>query len=226
MIKIITDTIIIYFVLTVTVRLMGKRELGELQLSEVISSLLLSEIAATSITNPEIPIIKPLTAIAIILIFEVTIPILMSRFSFLKFIFEGKPSYIIYKGELSQKEMKKNRITIDELLASLHSSGYSDISELDYVILEPNGQLSVFPKAAYKNPSVSDLKLTVENSGIAHTLIIDGKISYKTIENLNMSKDDVINLLTQYNGKPESTFLLTVDDLGNTNYIEKKSNKN
>ena len=225
MIKIITDTIIIYFVLTVTVRLMGKRELGELQLSEVISSLLLSEIAATSITNPEIPIIKPLVAIGIILVFEVTIPILMSRFSFLKSIFEGKPSYIIYKGKLSQKELKKNRITIDELLASLHSNGYSDISELDYVILEPNGQLSAFPKAPYKNPSVSDLKLTVQNSGIAHTLIIDGKISYKTIENLNMSEKDVINLLSQYNGELKNTFLLTVDDLGNTNYIE-KLNKN
>ena len=225
MIKIITDTIIIYFVLTVTVRLMGKRELGELQLSEVISSLLLSEIAATSITNPEIPIIKPLTAIGIILVFEVTIPVLMSRFSFLKFIFEGKPSYIIYKGKLSQKELKKNRITIDELLASLHSNGYSDISELDYVILEPNGQLSAFPKAAYKNPSVSDLKLTVQNSGIAHTLIIDGKISYKTIENLNMSEKDVTDLLSQYNGELKNTFLLTLDDLGNTNFIE-KINKN
>ena len=223
MIKIVTDTIIIYFVLTVTVRLMGKRELGELQLSEVISSLLLSEIAATSITNPEIPIIKPLVAIGIILIFEVTIPILMSRFSFLKSIFEGKPSYIIYKGKLSQKELKKNRITIDELLASLHSNGYSDISELDYVILEPNGQLSAFPKAPYKNPSVSDLKLTVQNSGIAHTLIIDGKISYKTIENMNMSEEDVLNLLSQYNGELKNTFLLTVDDLGNTNYIEKLS---
>ena len=223
MIKIITDTIIIYFVLTVTVRLMGKRELGELQLSEVISSLLLSEIAATSITNPEIPIIKPLVAIGIILVFEVTIPILMSRFSFLKSIFEGKPSYIIYKGKLSQKELKRNRITIDELLASLHSNGYSDISELDYVILEPNGQLSAFPKAPYKNPSVSDLKLTVQNSGIAHTLIIDGKISYKTIENMNMSEKDVIDLLSQYNGELKNTFLLTVDDLGNTNYIEKLS---
>ena len=223
MIKIVTDTIIIYFVLTVTVRLMGKRELGELQLSEVISSLLLSEIAATSITNPEIPIIKPLVAIGIILVFEVTIPILMSRFSFLKSIFEGKPSYIIYKGKLSQKELKKNRITIDELLASLHSNGYSDISELDYVILEPNGQLSAFPKAPYKNPSVSDLKLTVQNSGIAHTLIIDGKISYKTIENMNMSEKDVIDLLSQYNGELKNTFLLTVDDLGNTNYIEKLS---
>ena len=100
MLKIAINTVIVYFLLVLTVRLMGKRELGELQLSEVITTILLSEIAAAPIINPETPIYHSLISVVIILFFEIVIPMLMSRFSFLKNIFEGRPSYIIYKGGL------------------------------------------------------------------------------------------------------------------------------
>ena len=187
MFRIVINTVIVYFMLVLTVRLMGKRQIGELQLSEMITTILLSEIASAPITNPDYPVSYSAVSSAIVLVFEIVIPMLMEKFTFLKTIIEGKPCYLIYKGKLLQKELKRNRITINELLASLHSSNISDISELEYLILEPNGQLSPFPKIEYKNVTVGDLKNEIKNEGVAHALIIDGKKCKKSLRRLKIS---------------------------------------
>ena len=113
MTRIIINTVIIYFFLILAIRLMGKRQLGELQLSELITTILLSEIASSPITSNKMPIFHAIISILIIIALEIILPLLMSRFTFLKRIIEGRPSYIIFKGKLSQKEMMKNRITVE-----------------------------------------------------------------------------------------------------------------
>jgi len=223
MIKTVIHTVIIYFLLVLTVRLMGKRELGELQLSEVIATILLSEIAAAPIINTDTPIYYTFISVGIILLFEIVIPILMYRFSFLKRIFESKPSYIIYKGELSQSELKRNRLTIEELLASLHGSGVYDISELEYLILEPNGQLSAVPKAEFRGATVGDVKTDPKENGIAHALVIDGKKMKNVINKLGITDAILDRMLAKYGADAKGTFLLTIDDSGETYFIPKKT---
>ena len=221
MLKIVINTVIVYFMLVLTVRLMGKRQIGELQLSEMITTILLSEIVSAPITNPDYPVMYSAVASAIILAFEVVVPMLMERFTFLKTVIEGKPSYLIYKGKLLQKELKRNRITINELLASLHSSNISDISELEYLILEPNGQLSPFPKIDYKNATVGDLKKQTKDEGIAHALIIDGKICNKSLRRLKISDQFLNTVLERNNATVKGTLLLTINDIGEINLIRK-----
>ena len=201
---------------------MGKRQLGELQLSELITTILLSEIASAPITNREVSVFYCILSILLIISFEIIIPILMSKFTFLKRLVESKPSYIIFKGELSQKELKKNRITIEELLASLRTSNISDISELEYLILEPNGKLSYFPKLQNKNVTVGDLKLSCKDSGIAHPLVIDSVICKKQLCLLGISEDLLGSILARYNVRIEKVFLLTIDDCGNINLIRRE----
>lgn len=201
-------------------RLMGKRQLGELQLSELITTILLSEIAAAPITNPDLPIHHAMISIAIIIFFEIIIPLMMSRFTFLKRLIESKPSYIIFKGSLSQKEMKKNRITIEELMAALRTKNISDISELQYLILEPNGKLSYFPKENARSVTVEDLKLSVKEKGVAHPLVIDKVVCTKNLKMLNIDKALFEQMLSRYNITPNEIFLMTIDDTGNINLIK------
>ena len=222
MIRILLNTTIIYFFLIFAMRLMGKRQLGELQLSELITTILLSEIASAPITNRDVPVFYSVLSILLIISFEILLPILMSKFTFLKRLVESKPSYIIYKGELSQKELKKNRITIEELLASLRTSNISDISELQYLILEPNGKLSYFPKLQNKNVTVGDMKLSCKDSGIAHPLIIDSVICKNQLQLLEISDSLLDSILQRYNVSIENVFLLTIDDCGSINLIRRK----
>ena len=225
MIRIIINTTVVYFILVITVRLMGKRELGELQLSEVITTILLSEIAAAPIMNDDIPIYYSFISVGIILSLEIVIPMLMSRFSFLKHLFESKPSYIIYKGEFLQSELKKNRLTVEELIASLHTNGIYDISEVEYLILEPNGQMTAVPKARFRNAMAQDVNKDPQECGIAHILIVDGKKSKNTLEKLGINDFTLEKMLERYGSDVKGTFLLTVDDAGKTNFIPKKSER-
>ena len=139
-------TLIIYFVLTVSMRIMGKRQLGEMELSELITTLLLSEIAAVPITDFRIPLKRAIIPVLLIISFEIILPFIIGKKRFIKKLFEGKPSYIIYRGELRISEIKKNRLSLDELICELRGQGYFDISDMDYLILEPNGRLSILPK--------------------------------------------------------------------------------
>lgn len=222
MFKVILTTVTVYFLLIITVRLMGKRQIGELQISEMITTILLSEIASAPVIDRNYPLVYAVAASGVILFFEIVIPVLMSRFSFLKRILEGKPSYLIYKGKLSQSEMKRSRITIEELLASLRSSNISDISELDYLILEPNGQLSSFPKITHKNVTISDLNDQTVNEGIAHALVLDGRLCKKTLCRLNISENFVLSVLERNKCDIKNALLLTINDVGEINFIRKE----
>ena len=214
MFKIIYTTVIIYFFLIIAMRLMGKRQLGQLQLSELITTILLSEIASAPITNENVSLWHCIISIGIIICFEILLPVLMSKFTFLKRIIESKPSYLIFKGVLSQKELKRNRLTIEELLASLRTSNISDISQIDYLILEPNGMLSVFPKNANRGVTVDDLKLSCKNSGIAHPLIIDSSVCKHNMEKLGISDTLLEKMLVRYGVSADQVFLMTIDDSG------------
>ena len=222
MIRIILNTVIIYFFLILAMRLMGKRQLGELQLSELITTILLSEIASAPITNENVSVWQSMVSILFIIAFEILLPMLMSKFTFLKRIIESRPSYLIFKGVLSQKELKRNRLTVEELLASLRTSNISDISEIDYLILEPNGLLSVFPKNENRGVTVGDMKLSCKNRGIAHPLIIDSSLCKQNLEKLGISDAVMNEMLNRYGVTAKQVFLMTIDDSGEITLIRRE----
>ena len=218
-------TIIIYITMTSLLRLMGKRQVGELESSELISTLFLSDIATLPIANPDIPILYSLLPICMIVSFEVIITFSKNKVNILKRIFEAKPSFLIYKGEIDQKELCKLRISIQELISELRVQEIGDISDVYHAILEENGKLSVIKRASSSPPNASDMGLDVVEKGIAHALILDGCCDEENMLRLNIDKKSLTKMCKDKGHKIEDVFLLTVDDSGDVNLIPKEKRK-
>ena len=136
-----------------------------------------AELAAQPVIDATIPLIYAVISIGTLISIEVIISFAVTKIPFLKPIFDGKPSILISKGKLDTKECQRVRISLEELLSQLRIAGVADIADVDYAILEQNGQLSVIQKKHCSPPDRDDLKLKPTESGIAHALIIDSKIS-------------------------------------------------
>jgi len=207
MAAIFVRTIIIYILLSFSMKIMGKRQIGELDVSDLISTLLISELAAIPIDDPDIPLFNAIVPILFIAALEIIIPSLKNKYAKIKKYIEGQPAFVIFKGKLLQETLKENRISINELLSELRTQGIGDIRDVDYCYLEPNGKLSILKK---QNPI----------GLVAHPIIIDGEYNENEIRLLKMTEND-ISLLCKEKSR-ENIFLLTVDDLGNTNIIIKE----
>ena len=215
-------TVIIYFLFMTSVRLMGKRQVGELQLSELITTFMLSELAVNPIQDTSIPILYSLIPMFFLLAAEVATSFLMTKSSFLKKIFSGNPSVIIKKGNLDQKELSKLRMGINELMGELRLKNISDISDVDYAILEQNGKLSVFPKSKKQSVCAEDIKINKEESGIAHAVIIDGEIDESNLKTAGKSVAWIENYLKKHRINMKTVFLMTIDDKSSVNVIVKE----
>ena len=226
MITILIRTVIIYLILTLTMRLMGKRQLGELEPSELVTTFLLSEIASLPITNLDIPIMFAIIPIITLLSLEVFASVLLIKVPALKNLLSPRPNVIIEKGKLRQDELQKLRISTDELLSELRQSGVTDISEVYYAILEENGKLSVIPKAKHTPPTAKQLGIPVTECGISHILISDGKLNRHGIKTLGLSSSDIKSFIEENDLSVKDVFLLTKNDGGYYNIILKeKSSK-
>ena len=225
MYTLIIRTVITYFFLVGVMRIMGKRQIGELELSEFITTLLLSELAALPIADSTIPLVYSVIPIVILLSLEMIFSILSLKNRKVNSTFSGKPAVIIRKGKIYRSEMAKNRLNLDELLSQLRIKNIFDISEVDYAILEDNGQLSVIKKTDSQGVTVKDLKLSPQNKGISHNVIIDGEISDKSLKMAGKSRSWLYETVKNKKTDVESVFLLSVDDSDNVNIVKKEDTK-
>lgn len=211
-------TVTVYLILTLSMRIMGKRQLGEMELSDLITTLLFSEIAAVPVVDLTIPLFHAIIPTVIILSFEIIIPFIIGKSRKVKKFVEGKPSYLIYKGELRLSEIKKNRVSIDELLCNLRNQGYFDISDIDYAILEPNGQISTLPKS-------NDESLR-NTGGMVHCLVINGEIIEFNLKLLGFNRAWINKTLSSMNTRLCDVSLLGIDDQKNLVYAVSRNGKN
>ena len=208
-------TVIVYVSLIAVMRFLGKRQIGEMQVSELITAFLLSELASTPLTNVDMPLSFAFVPVAVLVCLEVIFSFLPTKISFFKKIFDSRPSILIKNGKPDPKEMLHMRMTLEDLLCELHIAGYSSPDEIEYAIMEPNGKLSFFAKSNPPTPQ-----------GIAHPLIIDGKISDYALSAAGKSKKWLLRELEKKNLSAESVFLMTTDDGGCIKIITKKELKN
>lgn len=215
-------TIIMYTVISASMHLMGKRQVGELQLSELVTALLLSELASYPIADMNIPLVFGILPIIVLLTSEVLISYAVTKSTKLKRIIDNSPCILVKNGILDQVKLKKVRFTLDELLSELRLNGYPDITSVDYVVLEPNGKISVVPRAAKAPVTAQDINLSPVENGLAHAVIIDGYYNYDYIE---ASGKDIkwINQTAHEMGyyNMNEIFLMTVNDSGCVNIIKK-----
>ena len=222
MISIFIKTLIVYVIFVGVMRILGKRQLGELELSELITTILLSEIASMPITNQDASLIDAFISIATITLLEVGFSILISKFPKIKNTLASSPSVLIYDGVINQAQMIKNRISPEELLSELRLKNITDPAHVKYAIIEPNGMVSVIPKPQYQQPTLEDLKISTDNSGIAHIKISQGTWNEHNINSLNMKKSDFTEYLKRKRTNVKDIFLLTIDDSGEKRLVKKK----
>lgn len=221
MLTILIRTVIVYVILLGIMRLMGKRQLGELEISELVTTLLLSEIASLPIENQSIPLVYAIIPLVTILVFEVTLSIILVKCPRLKNLASARPSVLIRHGILDQKELRRIRISIDELVSEVRQSGLASLDEVDYAILEQNGKISIIPKKSAQPPTAKDMGLTPAESGIVHVIIGDGKINKYNLQLLQLSPGWVQETLRTQGWEPESVFFLGIDDNGKLYWIRK-----
>jgi len=215
-------TIIIYTLLSVVLRMLGKRQVGELEVSELVSTLILSELAALPIDDPDIPLLYALIPISLILSLEITVTFLKNKLPIFKRIFETRPSFLIERGNIRQDELQKLRISLDELLGELRLQGYGDPADIYYAILEQNGQLSVIPRAEKSAPLREDLSLKVTEEGMAHPLIIDGVIYEDSLKRVKRSKAWLVHACRKKGYELKEIFLCTMNDAGDMRIYKRK----
>lgn len=206
MTSIVIRTVIIYLILSFALRIMGKRQLGELDVSELVSTLLISEIASIPIDDPDIPLMNAIIPILFILAIEILLSTIKNKSEKLKGVIEGKPQYIIYKGRVLQNVLDENRISINEILSEMRAQGVGDISDVYYAAIEQNGALSILKK---------------DGSQMAHAVIIDGDVIKGNLKAVGYDDNWLNARLKENKIKQDDVFLMTIDDGGKVNLILK-----
>ena len=207
-------TFIIYIFLTLTLRLMGKRQIGELEISELVSTLLLSELASAVIGDPSIPLTYAIISTLLIVALEFLISDVKNRTPLLKRIFDGTPSVLVSKGKIDQKELKRMRISVEELLSAFRLKGVGSPDDVYSAVLEQNGQLSVILKSKSAPPTADDLSLSVKERGMAHALIVDGQINDTALSVCHRSPAWLEKECNKQGYEIGEVFLFALDDAG------------
>lgn len=208
MLSIFIRTIIIYILLSIMLKLMGKRQIGELEVNELVSTLLISEIAAIPISESNVPLLAAIIPIVFICTLEIFLSALKNKWHGLKYVVEGEPVYIIYKGKLLQDALDENRISINELLCEMRIQGIGSISEIYYAILEQNGKLSLLK--------------TGPDTDFSHPIIQDTVIDKEALKRLGYNDVWLERRLDEYGVNINEVFLMTVNDEGKTDIIKRK----
>ena len=208
MISILIRTIIIYLILNIMLKMMGKRQIGELEVNELVSTLLISEIASIPISDTCTPLLPSILPILFIAALEVIISVIKNRYSPIKKIVEGSPVYIIYKGRLMQGALRENRISINELLTEMRTQGIGDINDIRYGILEQNGKISLL-----KNDTADSL---------AKPLIIDAVLDEETMKLEGINEEWIDKKLKERGLTKDMVFLMSVNDEGEISVITKE----
>lgn len=214
-------TLIIYATLILAIRIMGKRQVGQLEVSELVTTFLLSELASFPITDDGIPLLFSVIPILTLVAIEVIGAYAITKSNALKRVFIGRPTFIIYKGKIDQKELERNRITVEELFSQLRLKSIVSIDLVEYAILEQNGQLSVITKSAVQPVSAKDMNIDVPEKGIAHALIIDGAVNEHNLKIAGKSPEWLKKKIKEKGTRIEDVFIYTIDDTGEEKIIRR-----
>ena len=217
-------TIILYILIIAGVRLMGKRQVGELEPSELVLSLIIADLASVPMQDYGIPLLAGVVPILTLLAVTMILSVLTMKSVKFRALLCGRPSIIVRNGTLDQGEMAKTRLTLDELLEELRCKGYTDLSQIKYAILETNGLLSVLPYANQKPPTARDLKVSVEEGGLPRVVVSDGRLLEQNLKLLGHDRPWLDGQLKQRGCRDVAdVFLLLVDETDAVYFAKKES---
>lgn len=211
MLVVIFRAVVLYVLIMFCIRLMGKRQLGELQPSELVITILISNIASLPIEDTSIPVLLGAIPVLILVGFEIIISnISLQSKSFRQFI-SGRPVVIINNGTIDQKQLRRIRFSVDDLMESLRLQNIFDVKEVEYAIVETTGKVSVLSKFDYRNVTPKDLSLKGEDGPPPAVIISDGKIVLSALEAYSISEIWVYEILNKNKQDIKNVFLMTTD---------------
>ena len=214
-------TIILYLVLIFSVRLMGKRQIGQMEASEFVVSMLIADLAAVPMQDIAIPLFSGIVPLLTVLGLELTLSFLVMKSVVFRRFLCGKPVILIDNGKILQENLRRTRITMEELMGQLRQKDVLDIRTVQYAILENGGSLSVFPYASKQPASAEDSKVRVRRQSLPVTIITEG---YLSREDLTRAGKDTVWLrhtLGRHKARQETTLLLSVDGEDQVTWIGK-----
>ena len=223
---ILIRTVIIYIALLICMRILGKRQLGELELSELIVSVLVADLASLPLQDVGLPLINGLVAILTLFCLELILSGAVLRSNKLKTALFGKPCFLIEKGVINQSEMRKNRFTIDELTEELRRQSVTDISTVDYAVLETDGTLNVLLSPASQPVTAGQLHCAVGEAGYPYILISDGRVLRDNLQKCGRDENWLREECARHGATdPSEVFLLTYTQSGRIFYAAREKNR-
>lgn len=216
--------IILYLVVLLVTRLMGKREIGQLQPFEFVISLMIANLATIPMSEIGVPMLAGIVPIMGLLTMHLIISLLNLKFIRFRHFICGKPTIIVYKGKIDEKALEKERFTVNELEERLREKDIFSLADVDFVILETNGDISVILKPEKKNVTLEDMKLPGEYCGMSYNLILDGVVMYNNLKIIGKDYIWLVRQVKKFKLKPEDVLVATIDEKGNF-YCQERENK-
>ncbi|MGV8983248.1 DUF421 domain-containing protein [Clostridium sp.] len=221
----IIRTFFLYFAVILIMRMMGKKQIGELEPFELVIALMISELATFPMQDIRIPILHAIIPIFTLLFLQVATSLLELKSENARRILTGTPSILIKNGKIDIAELRYQRFNINDLLEELRLKGYFNLSDIQYAILETSGELSILPKTGKSNTTKDDLNITITQESLPIPLIMDGNINYKNLEILAKDEAWLISLLKNNNISSAKDVFIAMLDSKNKFFYQLKEGK-
>jgi uncharacterized membrane protein YcaP (DUF421 family) len=215
-------TVVLYLLIILGLRLLGKRQIGELEPAELTLALIIADLASVPMQDNGIPLLAGLIPIIVLLCISTILSVLSAKSIRFRALLCGRPSIVVENGVVLEKELRKNRLTVDELMEELRMQGCPLIQSVKFAVLETNGQLSVIPYASQQPVAAAQMGIEAEEPGLPVILISDGRVLTNNLKVRGYEQGWLQKQLNTHGLKsPQQAFLLTVDQLGNTYCVPK-----
>ena len=206
--------IILYIIVLIVMRLMGKREIGQLQPFELAISIMIADLASTPMTDIGIPITNGIIPILGLLVMHLSISTINIKSIKIREIICGKPCILVYRGKIDENALRRERLTVNELQEKLRSKDIVTLGEVEYAILETSGDITVIKKPEKRGTIPEDFGIQPEYEGITYDLIIDGKVMFNNLNVLGKDIEWLNNEIKKFKLKPENVLIATIDGKG------------
>lgn len=206
--------ILLYIIVLIVMRLMGKREIGQLQPFELAISIMIADLASIPMTDAGVPISNGIIPILGLLVMHLVISVVNLKSIKAREIICGKPRILIYRGKIDEKALKKERFTINELEERLRGNNVVNLGDVEYAILETSGNITVIQKPEKRNTIPEDFNIVPDYEGISYDLVVDGKIMDENLRKLGKNYQWLKKQVEKFNIRPEEALVVTIDGKG------------
>lgn len=206
--------VVLYIIVLIVMRLMGKREIGQLQPFELAISIMIADLASIPMTETGVPITKGIIPILGLLVMHLLISVLNMKSVRAREIVCGKPRILIYRGKIDEKALIKERFTINELEERLRINNVSSIGDVEYAILETSGNITVIQKPNKRTTIPEDFNIMPDYEGIPYDLVVDGKVMEENLRKIGKNYIWLKKQVEKFGYKPEEALIVTFDGKG------------